>query len=207
MANPFVHVELHTGDVAKAKAFYTKLFGWKLEDMPMPGGDTYTMIQVGEGTGGGMMSAQPPGSPPRWQAYVGVDDVAPAREAASSPLPDQQHPLVGRVAVTFELLEPNPLVCAQRPGVSYRHLGDDRIETAAQPLAVRPVEQVEDSATAIRLRNADLPHHVEAPLEDAQCFEALEHRLEHGNERSAFDRHHQRVAGQLGAVLRDDTRG
>src|SRR5206468_3509893 len=51
-------------------------------DMPMPGGGTYTMIQVGEGTGGGMMSAQPPGSPPRWQAYVGVDDVAASTRKA-----------------------------------------------------------------------------------------------------------------------------
>lgn len=76
MANPFVHVELHTNDLSKAKAFYSKLFGWKLQDMPMPGGGTYTMIEVGEGTGGGMMTSQPPGSPPRWQAYVGVDDVA-----------------------------------------------------------------------------------------------------------------------------------
>ena len=52
MANPFVHVELHTRDLAKAKAFYSKLFGWKLEDMPMPGGGSYTMISVGEGTAG-----------------------------------------------------------------------------------------------------------------------------------------------------------
>jgi len=82
MANPFVHVELHTGDLGKAKAFYSKLFGWKLKDMPMPGGDNYTMIEVGEGTGGGMMTAQPPGSPPRWQAYVGVDDVAASTRKA-----------------------------------------------------------------------------------------------------------------------------
>jgi len=82
MANSFVHVELHTGDPAKAKAFYSKLFGWKLKDMPMPGGGTYTMIEVGEGTGGGMMAAQPPGSPPRWQAYVGVDDVAASTRKA-----------------------------------------------------------------------------------------------------------------------------
>ena len=82
MPNPFVHVERHIGDVAKAKAFYSKLFGWKLEDMPMPGGGTYTMIQVGEGTGGGMMAAQPPGSPPRWQAYVGVDDLAASTRKA-----------------------------------------------------------------------------------------------------------------------------
>ena len=82
MANPFVHVELHTNDPARAKAFYSKLFGWKLEDVPMPGGSAYTMIDVGEGTGGGMMAAQPPGSLPRWQAYVGVDDVAASTRKA-----------------------------------------------------------------------------------------------------------------------------
>jgi predicted enzyme related to lactoylglutathione lyase len=76
MANPFVHVELNTSDLAKAKQFYGSLFGWKLEEMPMPGGGgSYTMINVGEGTGGGMMSMLPPGTPPHWLAYVGVDDV------------------------------------------------------------------------------------------------------------------------------------
>ena len=76
MANPFVHVELHTSDLKRAKEFYGKLFDWKLEDVPMPGGGgTYTMIQVGNGTGGGMMTNQAPGMPPHWLAYVGVDDV------------------------------------------------------------------------------------------------------------------------------------
>src|SRR5262249_58462605 len=28
MANPFVHVELHSNDLKKAKEFYSKLFGW-----------------------------------------------------------------------------------------------------------------------------------------------------------------------------------
>ena len=55
MANPFVHVELNTTDLDKAKSFYTGLFDWQLEEMPMPGG-TYTLIKVGSGTGGGMMS-------------------------------------------------------------------------------------------------------------------------------------------------------
>ena len=55
MANPFVHVELATTDIDKAKAFYTSLFGWQLQDMDMGGGTSYTMINVGEGTGGGMM--------------------------------------------------------------------------------------------------------------------------------------------------------
>ena len=44
MANPFVHVELNTTDVAKAKTFYGKLFDWKMEDIPMPD-FTYTIHQ------------------------------------------------------------------------------------------------------------------------------------------------------------------
>ena len=85
MANPFVHVELHTSDVAKAKKFYGSLFGWKLEDMPMPGGaGAYTMIGVGEGTGGGMMKHPMPGEASSWLAYVGVDDVAAATRKAKS---------------------------------------------------------------------------------------------------------------------------
>jgi predicted enzyme related to lactoylglutathione lyase len=75
MANPFVHVELHTNDIKRAKEFYSKLFDWKLEDAPMPGGGSYTLIQVGTGTGGGMTVNQAPGVPPHWLAYVGVDDV------------------------------------------------------------------------------------------------------------------------------------
>ena len=59
MGNPFVHVELMSTDVGKAKAFYGKLFDWKLEDMDM-GGMTYTMVKVGEGTGGGLIKNHVP---------------------------------------------------------------------------------------------------------------------------------------------------
>ena len=84
MANPFVHIELHTGDLARAKAFYSQLFDWKLRDIPMPGGGTYTMISVGEGTGGGMMSNPAPSVPPHWLAYIGVGNVMAATEKARS---------------------------------------------------------------------------------------------------------------------------
>jgi predicted enzyme related to lactoylglutathione lyase len=83
MGNPFVHVELASTDVAKAKTFYGKLFDWKLEDMPM-GEATYTMINVGEGTGGGMMKNPMPGAPSMWLAYVLVDDVRAATSKAKS---------------------------------------------------------------------------------------------------------------------------
>ena len=82
MANPFVHVELHTNNLARAKEFYSKLFSWKLQDMPMAGGGSYTMIDVGGGTGGGMMVNQAPGTPPHWMSYVGVDDINAATRKA-----------------------------------------------------------------------------------------------------------------------------
>ena len=84
MANPFVHVELATTDIDKAKAFYTSLFGWQLQDMDMGGGTSYTMINVGEGTGGGMMKHPVPGAPSAWLAYTLVDDVKAATAKAKS---------------------------------------------------------------------------------------------------------------------------
>jgi predicted enzyme related to lactoylglutathione lyase len=83
MANPFVHCELATTDVAKAKGFYGKLFDWKFDDMPMEGG-AYTLIGVGEGTGGGLMQHPMPGAPSMWMPYVLVDDVRAATAKARS---------------------------------------------------------------------------------------------------------------------------
>ena len=83
MANPFVHVELNTTDVNKAKTFYGALFNWNLEDVPMAGGN-YTVIKVGEGTGGGIMKHPVPGAPSAWLAYVLVDDIAAATKKAKS---------------------------------------------------------------------------------------------------------------------------
>lgn len=84
MGNPFVHVELSSNDLPAAKTFYSKLFDWKLEDMDMGPGGTYTMISVGDGTGGGMMKNMIPGSPSFWLAYVVVDDIDAATKKAAS---------------------------------------------------------------------------------------------------------------------------
>lgn len=83
MANPFVHVELSTTDLGQAKTFYGKLFDWKMQDIPMPQG-SYTMIDVGEGTGGGMMKQLMPGAPSAWLPYVLVDDIKAATQKAKS---------------------------------------------------------------------------------------------------------------------------
>jgi predicted enzyme related to lactoylglutathione lyase len=82
MGNPFVHIELTTTDINKSKSFYKSLFDWKLEDIDMQGGQTYTMIKVGEGTGGGMF--QMAGAPAMWLPYVLVDDVKKTTEKAKS---------------------------------------------------------------------------------------------------------------------------
>ena len=84
MANPFVHVELNTTDVDKAKEFYGQLFDWKLEDMAMGPSDTYTIIKVGDGTGGGLLKTPMPGVPSFWLAYVLVDDIGAATKKAES---------------------------------------------------------------------------------------------------------------------------
>jgi uncharacterized protein len=85
MANPFVHIELTTRDLGEAKAFYGKLFDWQLEDMPMGEGATYTMLKVGDGTGGGMFEMKD--APPMWLAYVLVDDIKAATEKPNRSAP------------------------------------------------------------------------------------------------------------------------
>ena len=84
MANPFVHVELNTTDVEQAKEFYSKLFDWTLEDVAMGPSDTYTIIKVGEGTGGGLLKNPMSGVPSFWLAYVLVDEIGSATKKAAS---------------------------------------------------------------------------------------------------------------------------
>ncbi|BBI99907.1 hypothetical protein FGKAn22_16000 [Ferrigenium kumadai] len=97
--------ELMTMDVEAAKAFYTKLFGWVMEDMKMPG-MTYTVIKVGGNGIGGIMAIpkDAKGMPPAWGTYVTVDDVdATAKTAeqlgAKLCVPPTDIPDVGRFCV------------------------------------------------------------------------------------------------------------
>lgn len=75
MGNPFIHIELHTHDTGAAKRFYSELLDWKLNDMEMPGFGTYTLLDVGEGTGGGIVKSMTPDAPPAWLSYINVDDL------------------------------------------------------------------------------------------------------------------------------------
>lgn len=77
MLNSFIHIELQTQDLASAKSFYTALFDWRIEDVP---GMQYAMIEVGEGTGGGMMQAKSPHAPSQWIPFIEVEDVPETTE-------------------------------------------------------------------------------------------------------------------------------
>ena len=82
MGNPFVHMELNTPDMAKAKEFYSGMFGWNFEDMDMGPGGIYSTFKPSDGPGGGMMTV--PGAPTAWMAYVGVEDAKAATARARS---------------------------------------------------------------------------------------------------------------------------
>src|SRR3982074_3942726 len=83
MAHPFVSTELNTSDVPSSKTFYSKLFDWKLEDVPGMDRD-YTFIKNGDTPIGGMMKHPMPGAPSMWLPYVGVDDIKAATAKAKS---------------------------------------------------------------------------------------------------------------------------
>ncbi len=49
MANPFVHLELNTPDLAKAKTFYSALFGWEFQDNEMSPTMIYSTFKPEDG--------------------------------------------------------------------------------------------------------------------------------------------------------------
>ena len=105
--------ELMTTDVEGSKAFYTKLFGWKVSALPMGEMGTYHMFKAGDTDVGGMMQlpeeALKQGAPPHWLSYVHVEDVdACAKRAAELGakirVPPTDIPSFGRFAVMTDPL-------------------------------------------------------------------------------------------------------
>ena len=147
MSNPFVHLELCTSDTAKAKEFYTNLFGWNFTDNDM-GGMIYSTFKPDSGPGGGLFSM--PDMPTFWLAYVGVDDINAATDKAKSlgasihKGPMESHlvvPLRHPTGATIALFRPAP--CIHHAKVRLLLRPDS---TLLQPIAVgfaqlRPVRR------------------------------------------------------------------
>jgi predicted enzyme related to lactoylglutathione lyase len=74
----FCWIELATTDQAAAKHFYTSLFGWSAEDMPMGPDEFYTMFKL-DGAYAGAAYTEPAderalGIPPHWNLYIAVEN-------------------------------------------------------------------------------------------------------------------------------------
>jgi predicted enzyme related to lactoylglutathione lyase len=112
--NPLVHLELRTGNLPRACAFYTGLFGWHAETVHTTSGK-YLTLRVGDRIEGGVVEHDT--KRPFWLPYVEVPDVAEATEqarvlGASVLLPPREGPagwrsvLAAPAGATFALWQP-----------------------------------------------------------------------------------------------------
>jgi predicted enzyme related to lactoylglutathione lyase len=76
-SNPIVQLELRTGDLRRACAFYTGLFGWKAEILRAAAG-SYLVLELSEGIQGGIIEHD--STRPAWVPYVEVADIVEATE-------------------------------------------------------------------------------------------------------------------------------
>jgi uncharacterized protein len=77
--DPVVHLELHTGNLARASDFYTRLFGWQAETVDV-GRCTYLSLKLGDRIEGGIVEHDREGS--LWLPYVEVADLLEVTERA-----------------------------------------------------------------------------------------------------------------------------
>lgn len=90
-----VHVEFHSPDPDRTKAFYSKVFGWKFEDIPAM---NYATFRAPSGPGGGLQ--RPGDKGPMVLNYIlssEIDETAEAIEAngGSVLIPKSEIPGVG----------------------------------------------------------------------------------------------------------------
>jgi predicted enzyme related to lactoylglutathione lyase len=70
--HPVVHLELHTGDLSRASAFYSELLHWRTERIEASGG-SYHALALGGAFGGGIVECSTRRGV--WLPYVEVDRV------------------------------------------------------------------------------------------------------------------------------------
>jgi uncharacterized protein len=77
--NPVVHLELHTTDRWRARAFYAELCSWQPERIEA-GGGAYDALELGGSLSGGIVECGTTRS--LWLPYVEVADIRAATERA-----------------------------------------------------------------------------------------------------------------------------
>src|SRR5947207_2098540 len=72
MSSPVVHLELHTGDLSRATAFYAALCGWRSEQVETAAG-SYQALGLGSAVSGGVVECPAPRS--LWLPYVALPSI------------------------------------------------------------------------------------------------------------------------------------
>ena len=95
MPGKLVHFEVPADDTARARQFWSHVFGWEFGDSAMPDFEYY-MVQTGEGQGGAVMPADKTGS---LIIYFDTDDIdasiSRVRELGGSADDKQPIPTIG----------------------------------------------------------------------------------------------------------------
>jgi hypothetical protein len=79
----FCWIELATSDAAAARAFYTQLFGWTVNEIPMGEHGPYSIFQK-NGRDVAAMYRDTRGIPPNWLSYVAVESADASAAQAKS---------------------------------------------------------------------------------------------------------------------------
>jgi predicted enzyme related to lactoylglutathione lyase len=108
--------DLATTDQAAAKSFYSGLFGWEAEDIPVGDGVSYSMMRL-DGKDVAAIAPQPQqqreaGMPPLWNSYVSVSSADEAAERAAQ-LGATLH------APPFDVMEAGRMAVIQDPQGAY----------------------------------------------------------------------------------------
>lgn len=139
-------------DPEKAKPFYTGLFGWGKEEVPMSDSETYTMFKmdgkdvVGLGPMQDEMKKQ--GVPSHWNSYISVDDV----DATAAKVKEHGGTVI---AEPFDVFDSGRMAVVQDPTgavVSFwqpnKHIGSGVVNKPGavlwNELATRDVEKAKD---------------------------------------------------------------
>jgi predicted enzyme related to lactoylglutathione lyase len=103
----FSWIDLATTDTDGAKRFYTGLFGWDVDDRPIPGDGVYTML-LREGKAVAALFEGQEGMPTAWSSYVTVESAESAADKATGAGG-------GVMAEPFDVMEAGRMAVIQDP--------------------------------------------------------------------------------------------
>jgi len=146
MPNAIMHFEIPADDVERAKGFYRKVFGWKIESYPAPPGeDEYFMVMAKDGENGingGLMKRKMPGQP--FTNYITVDSIdhmlsTAQANGARTALPKQE--IGGGMGWIAAFIDPeNNLIGLHQVGPNAQRPAPAKKAPAAKKSARRPVK-------------------------------------------------------------------